>query len=96
MLAFFSVALFFLIGLIFDRNMFAGLHTWLFFALSYAAFLIINGVLTGLPVVVYGEAATTGVRVFSIPLEDFFYNFAMLGFYLFFFRLFSRRLVRDA
>ena len=46
--------------------------------------------LTGLPVVVYGEAATTGVRFITIPLEDFFYNFGLLGFYLFFFRLFLR------
>ena len=90
MLAFYSVALFFLVAVIVDKELFADLHTWMYFAVSYAAFLIVNGVLTGIPVVVYGEPATTGTRVFTIPIEDFFYNFGLLGFYLLFFRLFAK------
>jgi lycopene cyclase domain-containing protein len=91
MLAFFSVALFFLVALVTDRAMLTELHTWLYFAVSYITFLVVNGILTGLPIVVYGEAATTGIRVATIPIEDFFYNFGLLGFYLLAFRLATRR-----
>jgi lycopene cyclase domain-containing protein len=90
-LAFFSVALFFLAALVTDREMLTELHTWLYFAVSYVTFLVVNGILTGLPIVVYAEAATTGIRVATIPLEDFFYNFGLLGFYVLAFRLAARR-----
>ena len=90
-LAFFSVALFFVAVLVTDRKIFTELHTWLYFAVSYITFLVVNGVLTGLPVVVYGEAAITGIRVTTIPMEDFFYNFGLLGFYVLAFRLVERR-----
>ena len=41
-------------------------------------FMIFNGVLTSLPIVTYGEQFNMNVRIFTIPLEDFFYNFTML------------------
>ncbi|MBN2508947.1 MAG: lycopene cyclase domain-containing protein [Spirochaetales bacterium] len=54
-------------------------HFLLFLLISYLPFLIFNGVLTALPVVEYGPAYVTGVRITSIPIEDFFYNFSLLG-----------------
>lgn len=56
------------------------------FALTYAValipFLIVNGILTGAatekPVVWYQEAHITGFRAYTIPLEDFYYNFDLL------------------
>jgi lycopene cyclase domain-containing protein len=41
-------------------------------------FMIFNGILTSLPIVTYGEQFNMNVRIFTIPLEDFFYNFTML------------------
>ena len=52
------------------------------FLITTIPFLIVNGVLTGIatpePVVWYNEAHIMGPRIFTIPVEDFFYNFFML------------------
>jgi lycopene cyclase domain-containing protein len=52
---------------------------WIAQAISYVPFLAVNGVLTALPVVRYDDSATWGVRVYSIPVEDFLYSFTLLG-----------------
>lgn len=41
--------------------------------------LIVNGWLTGLPIVLYREPFFLGVRVMTIPLEDFFFGFSMVS-----------------
>ncbi|WP_028972851.1 lycopene cyclase domain-containing protein [Spirochaeta cellobiosiphila] len=46
------------------------------------AFVITNGILTGLPVVNYGEGHYLGLRVLTIPVEDFVYNFCLIGYSL--------------
>lgn len=56
---------------------------WLgFFGLTYVVclvpFLVVNGILTGLPVVVYNNEFNLGLRVFSIPVEDFIYQFDLM------------------
>jgi len=81
-LALLSAAVWLVLTLLIRPRLLADIHTLWFFLLSMAAFLLINGFLTGIPIVLYNEAAIWGVRVFSIPLEDFFYNISMLGFYL--------------
>jgi lycopene cyclase domain-containing protein len=40
--------------------------------------LIVNGVLTGLPVVRYDPAAIIGVRLANAPIEDVAFGFAMV------------------
>ena len=55
--------------------------------LSYAAFIVVNGVLTSVPVVSYNPQAIWGIRVITIPLEDFFYNFCLLTLNFLIFRL---------
>lgn len=52
---------------------------WFALALSYLPFALVNGVLTSLPVVRYNPRDILGLRVLSIPVEDFFYSFSMLG-----------------
>lgn len=54
---------------------------WLALALCFVPFLIINTILTAMPIVMYSPAAFSGVRVGTIPLEDFFFNFVMLFWY---------------
>lgn len=89
-LAMLSISLLAVVTVVFDPGMWMSTHTLLFFVLSYIPFLIANGVLTALPIVGYNPEAIWGIRVYTIPLEDFFYNLGMLGFYLFFFRRFAR------
>lgn len=46
--------------------------------ISFIPFIIFNGLLTGIPVVLYNDGAILGIRAASIPLEDFFFSFSML------------------
>lgn len=55
---------------------------WVYILISYFPFLIVNYILTSLPIVTYNEDAIWGIRILTIPLEDFFYSFSMLSFYL--------------
>lgn len=59
-------------------------YRWFVFTYFVACipFLLVNGVLTGYvtpePIVWYSSEHILGVRVGTIPLEDFFYNYSML------------------
>lgn len=59
------------------RNRFKVHYTKFYIAylISLIPFLIINGILTGLPVVEYNNAHNLGIRVITIPVEDFGYFF---------------------
>ncbi len=41
-------------------------------------FAIVNGLLTSIPVVMYNDEENLGIRIGTIPLDDFFYNFSLL------------------
>lgn len=49
--------------------------TWI---ICLIPFLIVNGVLTSLPVVIYNDMHILGIKIFTIPVEDFFYFFLLL------------------
>ena len=65
---------------------------WLAMLLTYVPFLIFNGLLTGIPIVVYNDAENWGIRVYTIPLEDFFYSLSLLGFNILVYLPLRRRL----
>lgn len=60
---------------------------WTGILITYLTFVVVNGLLTGIPVVTYGETAIWGVRIGTIPLEDFFYSFSLLTLNFTLFRL---------
>ncbi len=41
-------------------------------------FLIVNGFLTAIPVVLYNDAENLGIRIYTIPLEDVFYGLLLI------------------
>lgn len=89
MLAFLSCGIFLIVTLTVKPSLLQSYHTWEYFLFSFVAFLIVNGILTGLPVVLYNPKAILGYRVITIPVEDFFYNFSFLGFNLLLYRVFA-------
>lgn len=48
------------------------------YAVSLLPFIIVNGILTGIPVVEYNSAHILNIRFMNIPIEDFSYLFLML------------------
>lgn len=43
-------------------------------AVALIPMAFVNGILTGNPVLIYDNAENLGIRIGTIPLEDFFYN----------------------
>ncbi|ARM75584.1 lycopene cyclase domain-containing protein [Acidianus manzaensis] len=61
---------------------------WEFILLSYIPFFVFDFFLTSLPIVIYGDKSIIGIRVITIPIEDFIYSFSMLTFYITFYEHF--------
>jgi lycopene cyclase domain-containing protein len=51
---------------------------WTAYGLMLFFQLVVNGVLTGLPVVRYDRRTITGVRIAYAPVEDLLFGFAMI------------------
>ncbi|KAF0148921.1 MAG: hypothetical protein FD143_2815 [Ignavibacteria bacterium] len=56
---------------------------WIFF--TYVPFLTVNYFLTSLPIISYSPKAIWGIKITTIPLEDFIYSFTLLSLNLFFY-----------
>lgn len=63
--------------LISGKNLFLG-RFFMTYLLVTIPFLVFNGILTSLPVVWYNDAENLGIRLFSIPVDDFIYSMGML------------------
>ncbi|MDD4108188.1 MAG: lycopene cyclase domain-containing protein [Prolixibacteraceae bacterium] len=51
---------------------------YLAYIISLLPFMIVNGILTALPVVTYNNMHNLGIRLFTIPVEDFAYLFLIM------------------
>lgn len=49
------------------------------FLVHLIPFYIVNGVLTGKPVVIYNNAENLGIRIGTIPIEDFLYSYNLIA-----------------
>ena len=81
-----SCSLFFLVSLKFQHALLESRNFWLYILVTYLPFFIVNYLLTSPPIVWYNPDAIWGIRVTTIPLEDFFYSFSMLSFYYWVYR----------
>jgi len=90
-----SVAAVLVLAALWQPDLLRSFRFWLAIALTYIPFLIFNGILTSVPLVVYNDAGIWGARVYTIPVEDFFYSFALLGLAILVYQPMRRRWVRD-
>ncbi|MFM8431937.1 MAG: lycopene cyclase domain-containing protein [Bacteroidota bacterium] len=61
------------------------------YLVSLIPFLIVNGLLTWLPVVIYNDAENLGIRIVSIPIEDTQYTLLLLLMNIVLFEYFKKR-----
>lgn len=78
------------------KDIFASNLYWLYMVVCTVLFALFNHLLTSLPVVIYSQNAITGVRIASIPIEDFLYNFTLLSLYLIFYHFAEKKWGRSA
>jgi len=62
---------------------------WVFWAVMAALTTLVNGYLTWRPIVRYGAEFFLGIRVFTIPVEDYFFGFALITANLIIWELFT-------
>lgn len=86
-----SCALFLMLAWRLDQRLLNSRSYWLWLGICLVPFLIVNSILTAIPVVQYDPEAIWGARFMTIPLEDFFYNYSLLSFYLLVYRLVNRK-----
>ena len=79
-------ASFFLISFLFDK-LINSRNFWITIFITYIPFLIVNYVLTSVPIVTYNPEAFWNIRLTTIPLEDFIYSFSMIALWILFYEL---------
>jgi len=58
-----------------------------FLLFTFAPFGVVNYILTSIPIVSYNNAEIIGIRLLSIPIEDFFYSFSLIFSYIYFYEM---------
>jgi lycopene cyclase domain-containing protein len=87
-------AVFLLLALTFYRSILNSNTYWLTILVSYIPFFVVNYFLTSLPVVEYNEKAIWGIRIITIPLEDFLYSYSLISLWLMVYLIIKNHLTR--
>lgn len=74
----FSLGFVFLLDYILKTKIFMQRRTYIFSLLLILMMLIFNGYLTARPVVLYDSQYQLDFRIYTIPIEDFFYGFTLI------------------
>ncbi|GJQ61884.1 MAG: hypothetical protein SCALA702_09370 [Melioribacteraceae bacterium] len=77
-----TMGLFFIVAANTFPALLKSMRYWIFIVSSFLPFVAVNYILTSRPIVTYNPDAIWGIRLTTIPLEDFFYSFSMLSLYL--------------
>ena len=67
---------------------------WLYIVLFTILMMIVNGYITAQGIVQYNPSYFSGIRVTTIPLEDFFYNFSLVTLSIILWEFFKRKTSR--
>jgi lycopene cyclase domain-containing protein len=89
-LAFLSAGLFLMADQGLKINLTQSVQFWYTQVLIIGATLLFNGFLTSRPVVLYGESFQLGLRIFTIPVEDFVYGFSLCAWVMLVFRVLAK------
>jgi lycopene cyclase domain-containing protein len=65
---------------------------WVFWGIVVVLMIAVNGYLTWRPIVLYNEDKMLGFRIFTIPVEDFFFGFSLVGLNLIIWEYLSKKL----
>lgn len=79
--------------LVVNRPLWLG-RFYLAYVISLVPFLIVNGVLTAKPVVIYNPVENSGIRIGSIPIEDTLYLMLLLLMNIALYERWQKRFVR--
>jgi len=63
----------------------------LFLGIVLMLTLVFNGYLTARPVVIYNEMSMSGIRLLTVPIEDFFYGLILVGMVVFVYELITEK-----
>ena len=64
---------------------------WIFLGVMYIFMLPVNGYLTSRPIVLYDSERNLGIRILSMPVEDFFFGFSVMTTTLLFWEFFKKK-----
>ncbi|MCB0727057.1 MAG: lycopene cyclase domain-containing protein [Ignavibacteriae bacterium] len=87
----FICSVLFLLSAFYDLKVYTSGISILTILISFIPFFIVNYILTSLPVVEYNHDAIIGSRILTIPVEDFFYSFAMISGWIIIYNLLKER-----
>lgn len=66
-------------------------HLIISWAVALLPMAFVNGILTGNPVLIYDDSENLGIRIGTIPFEDFFYNLLYMTWMITLFEIFKSR-----
>lgn len=66
-------------------------HTYLSWIIALVPMALVNGVLTGKPILIYTATENMGIRIGTIPLEDFFYNLIYMLWMIYFYEFWKSK-----